>query len=283
MKIIGVITARMASKRLPQKVLKDICGKTVFSHHVERFKKVKDLSEIWLATSYENDNLPLIQEAERLKIQHYAGEKEDVLERHISIAKKTQADAIIRVTCDCPLFNFDLASRYIKEYKEEQYDYLYCSNMTMIQGTIPELISADSLIESHKHYKGPAITQYIKENREKFKTKGVNIPNELCRPDIRLTLDYKEDYIVIKQIYEALYKNKPILLSDVYKFLDDNPEIALINRNVQVTPCNIYGDNLLGRPLYSIVKRGDNYVILDKEKKIVEYKNFIDEITKIFT
>ena len=283
MNIIGVITARTASHRLPGKVLKNLCGKSVFAHHAERFSKIKGLNQIWLATSNENDNVPLIKEAERLKISHYAGAKEDVLERHITIAEKTNADAVIRVTCDCPLFNFDLASRYIDEYKKKEYDYLYCSNMTMIQGTLPELISVKALIESHKHYKGPAITQYIKENLTLFKTKGIDIPNELCRPDIRLTLDYQQDFDVMTKIYEALYTGEPLYLADVYKFLDDNPEIPLINRNVQVTPCNIYGDNLLGRPLYSIVKRGDNYVILDREKKVVDYKNFIDEITKIFT
>ncbi|MCD6460187.1 NTP transferase domain-containing protein [bacterium] len=282
MKIIGVITARMGSSRLPEKVLKRICGKSIFEHHVERLKMVKGLDEIWLATSKENNNQPLIDESKRLKIPHYAGEKEDVLERHIAIINKTGADAALRITCDCPLFNFELAAEYIKLFQNNKYDYMYCSNMTMLCGTIAELISAKSLIESHKHYKGHAITQYIKENLNFFNTQGVDIPNELCRPDIRLTIDYQEDFDVITRIYKALYKGNPLYLKDVYRFLDDNPEIALINRNVLVTPCNIYGDNLLGRPLYSIVKRGDNYVIIDSRKKIVEYKDFLGKITKLF-
>ena len=35
-KVIGVITARMASTRLPGKVLRKMAGKSVFAHHVER-------------------------------------------------------------------------------------------------------------------------------------------------------------------------------------------------------------------------------------------------------
>ena len=50
-KIIGVITARMDSTRLPGKVLANIAGKSLFAHHVERMLSVKGIEEVFLATS----------------------------------------------------------------------------------------------------------------------------------------------------------------------------------------------------------------------------------------
>ena len=46
----------------------------------------------------------------------------------------------------------------------------------------------------------------------------------------RLSLDYKEDYIVIKSIFESLYpKNPYFTLENIISWLEKNPEIQKIN------------------------------------------------------
>ena len=55
-KVIGVITARMASTRLPGKVLQKMAGKSAFAHHVERMKNVNGLDGVFLATSVDPKN-----------------------------------------------------------------------------------------------------------------------------------------------------------------------------------------------------------------------------------
>ena len=72
-KVVGVITARMTSTRLPGKVLKNIAGKSVFAHHVERMKKVPGISDVYLATSKDERNEPLIEESKKLGVKYYAG------------------------------------------------------------------------------------------------------------------------------------------------------------------------------------------------------------------
>ena len=52
---------------------------------------------------------------------------------------------------------------------------------------------------------------------------------ELNRPDIRLTLDYAEDFIVIKKIFQNFKKKKYFNLKKIIKFLDKNPNIKKIN------------------------------------------------------
>ena len=48
--------------------------------------------------------------------------------------------------------------------------------------------------------------------------------------DIRLTLDYHEDYILIKEVFEKLYKkNKFFSLVEITAFLEKNKNFLKIN------------------------------------------------------
>ena len=281
-KVIGVITARMASTRLPCKVLQKMVGKSVFTHHVERMKNVRGLDGVFLATSIDPKNKELIEEAERFGSGWYAGAEQDIVDRHIRLCEREDADAVIRVTCDSPIFDIESTSRSVEEFKKEYRDYLYVSNMTMIQGTLTELISYNALLEVHKHYRGAAVTQHIKENMGKFKTLGIEIDIDLCRPEYRLTIDELVDIEMIRHIYEALYKGVPIDLHDVYVWLDDNPNIAKLNMHIGIKGCEQQSANLTEKPLYSIVASGRKYVILDEHKRMVEPEKFSKRLKELF-
>ncbi len=281
-KVIGVITARMTSTRLPGKVLKPLAGKSIFAHHVERMQSVNGIDGVFLATSKNPKNAPLIEEAERLGCGYYAGSEEDILERHVRLAERENADAVIRVTCDCPLFNIDITGDFIAAFKKEGYDFIYCSNMTMIQGTLGELISYDALKRVHETYRGPAISVPIRENFGAYKTTSLPIDEELVRPEYRLTVDEPADYELMGHIYDALYQGKPLSLYDVYRWLDDNPEIAKINQHVGIKGVNKYSANLMEAPLYSIVKSAGKYTILDEQKRYVAPEAFLAKFRELF-
>lgn len=281
-KVIGVITARMASTRLPGKVLQKMAGKSVFAHHAERMMYVRGLDGVFLATSTDSLNKELIEEAENLGCGWYAGAEQDIVDRHIKLCEREGADAVIRVTCDSPIFDIESASRFVEEFKKEYQDYIYASNMTMIQGSLSELISYNALLEIHKHYRGAGVSMHIKENMDKFKTLGIEIDIDLCRPEYRLTIDEAIDIEMIRLIYEALYKGKPLDLHEVYTWLDDNPQVAKMNMHVGIKGCEQQSANLMETPMYSIVKSGRRHVILDEQKRMVEPISFIEKLKEIF-
>ncbi len=281
-KVIGVITARMASTRLPGKVMQMMSGKSVFAHHVERMKNVNGLDGIFLATSKDPLNKTLIEEAERLGCGWYTGAEQDIIDRHVKICAREGVDAVIRVTCDSPIFDIESASRFVEEFKKKYWDYIYVSNMTMIQGTLSELISYNALREIHKHYRGAAVSMYIKENMDNFKTLGIEIDIDLCRPEYRLTIDETEDVEMIHHIYNGLYKGKPLALRDVYTWLDDNPQVAKINMHVGIKGCEQQSANLMEKPLYSIITSGRKCVILDDQKRMVQPDKFLGSLLELF-
>ena len=92
-KILGVITARMGSSRSPGKVMRLLQGRSVFEHHVERMAAVRGLAGIFLATSVDPANDPLVKEAKRLGIGFFRGAEEDIISRHIAICEQEKADA----------------------------------------------------------------------------------------------------------------------------------------------------------------------------------------------
>ncbi|RJQ23936.1 MAG: hypothetical protein C4560_00430 [Nitrospiraceae bacterium] len=281
-KVIGVITARMASTRLPGKVMQKMAGKSVFAHHAERMMHVRGLDGVFLATSTDPLNKTLLEEAENLGCGWYAGAEQDIVDRHIKLCEREKADAVIRVTCDSPIFDIGSASRFIEEFKKEYRDYIYVSNMTMIQGTLSELISHNALMEVHKHYRGAGVSMHIKENMDKFRTLGIEIDIDLCRPEYRLTIDELIDIEMIRHIYEALYRGQPLSLHEVYTWLDDNPHIAKMNMHVGIKGCEVQSANLTEKPLYSIVASGSRYVILDEQKRLVEPESFLQKMAELF-
>lgn len=260
--------------------MKLLAGKTVLAHHLERMQKVQGLSAVYLATAQTPDNEALVEEALRYGAKAYMGAQEDILERHIAIAEQEAADAVIRVTCDSPVFDIDLASAFCLSYKGE--DYLYANNMTMTQGTTSEAISVVALRRSHEHYRGPAITQYIKEHLGDFCTKGFPMRERVCRPEVRLTLDYPDDLQLFELIFDALYEGRPFDLADVYTFLDDNPHLININKNVAMKSVETYGDMLLSIPEFRVVRYGPRTVIYDKRGRVVEYSQFLDALATLF-
>lgn len=281
-KVIGVITARMASTRLPGKVLQKMAGKSVFAHHVERMQNVKGLAGVFLATSEDTLNKELITEAEKLGCGCYAGAEQDIVDRHIKLCGREKADAVVRVTCDSPIFDIDSASRFVAEFKKKYFDYIYVPNMTIIQGTLSELISYKALLEVHKHYRGAPVTVYIKENMSAFKTLGIEIDIDLCRPEYRLTIDEAIDIEMIGKIYDALYKGKPLSLRQVYTWLDDNPQVAKMNMYVGIKGCEQQSANLMEKPLFSVLQSGKKFVILDEQKRMVQPNDFIEKLKAIF-
>ena len=283
-KVIGAITARMASTRSPGKVLKVLGGtKSTLEHHIERMQHVKCLDGVFVATSTDPQNQALIDVAEKCGCGWLAGAEQDIVDRHIQLMEREGADATIRVTCDSPIFDIESTGWFVETFKQDYHDYLYVSNMTMIQGTLTELVSLDAFRETHKHYRGAAVTQHIKEHLDDFKSRPFEIDHDLCRPEYRLTVDEDIDIEMIGKIYEALYTDgRPLDLREVYVWLDDHPQVGRMNMHVGVKGCEQTSADLIGQGLYTIVPSGTSHVILDDNKRRVDPEEFLARIVELF-
>lgn len=282
-KIIGVITARISSAQFPNMAMKEIAGKTTFAHHVERLSRVKGINGIFLATSRNPKNKPLIEEANRLGCGLYEGEENDIVERHIALCEREGADAVIRVTGNCPLFDMQSSSDFVEEFNRQYHDFIYVSNLSTMYGTLSELISYNALLEVHKQYKREAVSLYIRKNMELFDTFGIEIDEILCRPEYRLILGEQSDLDLVRCIYDDLYKGKPLDLRDVYMWLDNHPELAQINKAIETHSVNIQVANLMEKPIYSVIRLRNRYIVLDEQKRPIDQSELVKRLSASIT
>src|SRR5690554_5366006 len=105
MRIGAIIQARMGSSRLPGKVMKELKGKTVLEHVIERVKQSKMIEEIIIATTVHDRDDVIELEAVRCGVKAFRGSEDDVLSRYYYAAKENEIDVVVRITSDCPLID----------------------------------------------------------------------------------------------------------------------------------------------------------------------------------
>jgi spore coat polysaccharide biosynthesis protein SpsF len=229
----------MGSTRLPGKVMKKIIGKPLLELLIERLQHCHYLDEIIIATTTNVADEPIKNLAERLSIKYMRGSEEDVLDRYYQAAKGFNIDHIVRITADCPLIDPEVVDRVIISYLNNNLRYDYVSNTlkpTFPDGLDVEVFSLNVLEKIHKvsdkKYQREHVCGYIIENPDQFIIKNVTNDKDLSK--LRWTVDNPEDYELIKIIFENLYQKKKIFfMEDILRFLSQNPDLLLINSNIE--------------------------------------------------
>jgi spore coat polysaccharide biosynthesis protein SpsF (cytidylyltransferase family) len=122
-KTVLITQARTGSSRLPNKVLKEINGKSLLQIHLERLKQCNSISEIIVATTTNNEDQIIFDKAIEWGFDAYKGSESDVLDRFYQAVKDKNADWIVRVTSDCPLIDPILVDDVIHFVQSNNKDY----------------------------------------------------------------------------------------------------------------------------------------------------------------
>ena len=239
MKVVAIVQARLTSTRLPNKVLKDISGKPMLWHLLERLKFSHKIDSVVLAIPDSSENDRLADFARELGLPCFRGSEKDVLSRYYNAAKKYDAREIVRITADCPLIDPRVTDSVIEAYLNSGAD--YTSNSTesgFPRGLDTEVFSFKTLEktsrEARQDYEREHVTPYIYEHPDIFKIQSVKATGKLKRPDLRLTVDTEEDLKLIEEIYQRLYREGYIFYTeDVIDLLEKHPELTAINTRVK--------------------------------------------------
>jgi len=244
LKIDIIIEARMDSKRLPGKVLLPIVGRPALELMIERLKHVRRVSEIIVATTKKKVDNSIANLAYKNGVRCYRGSENDVLKRVLEGAQFFNTDIIVEITGDNPLADPALVDSMISKFLElgSSIDFLSndvgCYNdnfkFEFPLGLNVKIFSTSILKDSESRAKHPVdrehVVNFILKNLDRYRVHNYKPQGLYFRPDIRFTMDYKEDYILIKHVYENLYKNnKQFSTEEIFQYLDNNPDIKNIN------------------------------------------------------
>lgn len=236
MKYLVLIQARCGSSRLPNKVLKDLSGKTDLQWVIERVNRSKRVDEVMVITSIEKNNLPLIELCTKLDTRVFVGSEDDVLDRYYQAARLLQPEYVIRITADCPLFDWRYLDMAI-ESMEKDADYRGAFEETFPDGLDIEIMKFSAL---HKSWKEAVMaserehaTQYIRKHPEMFKLQELKCPIDNIG-HMRWTLDEPDDYEMLSKVYEHFVSvgREDFVTEDVIEFLKNNPDIEAINTGI---------------------------------------------------
>ena len=234
--IYAMIQARMGSSRLPGKVMKEVVGKPLLQHIIERLDFCDEIDKIIVITSDESENEPIKELCDSLSVDCFSGNELDVLDRYYQAAivfNLNDDDSIVRITADCPLIDPRIVDEVIKKHLDGNFDY---TTNTLVRSfpdgldcevfTVPilkEMWNKAKLKSEREH-----VTLFIKNNPDNYNLG--NLKQDLDLSDLRWTVDEKEDFILIKKIYECLYDEEKIfLMEDVLELFDNNPSLLKIN------------------------------------------------------
>jgi len=239
-KIIATIEARMASSRLPGKVLFPVLGKPLLQHMIERVQRSGYLQEVAIALPDGSANDPIIELAKRIGVPYYQGSEDDVLSRVVDTVRSRNADILVQLTGDCPLMDYRIIDTCVEKYLENKWDYVANDLVrTYPIGFDVAVMSFDLLVSTLNEpdldeVDREHVTTYLVERPERFRHCNVNAPSDLDHPELQVTLDTPEDYEVIRNIFENLYPGNPDFSArDVVRYLLESPDIVGINEQIK--------------------------------------------------
>lgn len=236
MKYLAMIQARCGSTRLPNKVMKDLCGKPALQRMIERVQRSKRVDEVMVVTSIEKNNFPILKLCAELGVRVGIGSEDDVLDRFYQTAKLLKPEYVIRLTADCPCFDAGLLDQAIEGMNQDT-DYRAMTSESFADGLDLEIMNYSTLEKAWKEanhsFEREHVTQYIIRHPELFKLQDFESPVGYFG-NHRWTVDEPEDFEVVSMIYSHFLQTDlkdSFTYKDILSYLSEHPEVVAINKN----------------------------------------------------
>ncbi len=238
-KIVAIIQARMGSSRLPGKVLINIAGKSMLAHVFERISQSNLVNEIVVATTDDPADDRIAQFCDENRMLYFRGSQFDVLDRYYQTAKTHQCDIIVRITADCPMIDPQMIDEVILSFMEQNVDFAANRLPPPWKRSFPigldiEVCTFDALEkawkESNLTYEREHVMPYLYVQPERFKT--LLLQHDPDYGNKRWTVDTTQDLLLVEKIIEHFHPYINYSWQDVLSFVNQNPEIELINQEV---------------------------------------------------
>lgn len=220
---------------------------------VERVQKSVGIDKIVIATTTAPEDDAIVSQAVSLRLAVHRGKPRRVLPQFVGIARKYHANVIVRLTADNPLIDYGIIDRVLWQHILNKSVSHYVSNCwfrSFPRGMEVEILSR-WILEYVWHWKRrwkldafdiEHVTPYIRRYPNMWPVNDVQPitgrledGTEVAESfQARLTVDYPEDFEVVRRIFEALYPDKPdFSLFDIKTYLDEHPEVSELNAHIR--------------------------------------------------
>ena len=238
MRINAVIQARTGSTRLPWKVLEDLGGRPVLEWVVRAARAATQIDTVIVATSTTAGDDVVAELAGSLGVPVVRGSEDDVLSRFVAALDAHPADALVRLTADCPLLDPTLIDAVAGAWAAAPiHDYVSTVLVRCLpRGMDVELVTAGALRAVDRVAVGHDrvhVTSRLYAEPTAYRLLGVCVTPPAN--DLRVTLDTRQDLALLRALVAEL-PDAPASWRDVVAVLRARPDLVAINSGVQQKP-----------------------------------------------
>ena len=236
-RIVATVEARLASTRLPGKVLLPLAGAPLLQRLIEGAQRARCLDAIVLATTTRPEDTALRDLAGALGIAVASGPVEDVMGRLLMATRP--GDLVVQLTGDNPLVDPELIDRAVAATLAQSLDYAACDPAAGLPlGLDLRVFRRDALAALDAATRDPVHrvhgTTVLAEPASGLARGVWQPPAGLARPGLRLTVDEAPDYRLMSGLFQALHPINPAFTSaQALAWLDRNPKVARLNAEVR--------------------------------------------------
>jgi spore coat polysaccharide biosynthesis protein SpsF (cytidylyltransferase family) len=238
-RVVATVQVRMGSSRLPGKALREVAGKPLLGHLLDRLALCTQLDAVVVATSVRPENAAIDDYCASRGIACFRGDEDDVLGRMIGALRAHDATIGVEVFGDCPLIDPAIVDQFIALFVQSDGQLDFVGNdltTTWPPGMEVEVFSVASLADADRRCRDPAVrehgTLFIRQNPGLYRLRNVEAPPEFRRPEIELEVDTAEDLAVMEAVLQHFAHRPDVGLGELLSFMDGNPDVAAINRSV---------------------------------------------------
>ncbi len=240
---VAIVQARIASTRLPGKVLFELAGTTVIGLMLERLRKSATLDGIVVATGEAPANDALVAVVDELGVAVFRGSEDDVLARYAGAAESAAADVVVRLTADCPLMDSEVADLMVTAARSDTLDYgtnvLPPSwpdglDVSVFTRATLEAAAGRATRASDREHVVPWMWRHSTlEGGTEFK--AANVSAQAPCPGHRWTIDEAADYRFLRAVAAELGPAGTVAAGyrDIVALLERRPDIAGLNAHLQ--------------------------------------------------
>lgn len=218
------IPVRLQSTRLPQKAMKEIDGKPIIQYLVERISTAKKIRNVIVCTTIDKSDNKLVAFLKKKKIKSFRGNKKDILVRFLDAAKHFGTDFIICVDGDDIYSDPLYVDEIVTKFKKSDADCVQIVGIPLgftpigIRMSALQKICRLKIADNTETGYGRFFTETNLFKVYKLKpAKKIEFPTNL-----RLSLDYQEDFDLAKKIFKKLGNN--FHMEDVLNLINEEPE-----------------------------------------------------------
>ena len=230
-----LLSVREKATRLPGKVLLPLGKYNITEHLVRRLQQSQLAENVVVSTSTDKRDKVFVDLALKCDAGFFQGSEDDKLLRYRDTARYFKFDFVVIVDGDDPFCSVEHIDGLIEYAQHNPVDYVIWEGLPLGVTWFGVGLRALEKICEAKKASNTEVWGHLFTKNPAFKCVTLKETNPLYnRPDIRMTLDYPEDYKFFKTVADALAERGMNLdFASIMHYVNDFPQVAEINRNVQ--------------------------------------------------